>query len=182
MPPTGPWAVGGQDGQAGSRCRPLHVIPLPGLHGALWLLVLLRRSVEVCGQGPGPRSKPCCPGEWGAPGATDFRGPQQAQVFSAARQKVGVGSELGQTSGVCESAVLLGRLRGAKPWSCTPLGSIHHLLRRGRGGARPWGWDSPGLALPLTLRLASLAWVCGAGIGWGRALAQNKGQGHRPAA
>lgn len=33
MPPTGPWAVGGQDGQAGIRCRPLHVIPLPGCTG-----------------------------------------------------------------------------------------------------------------------------------------------------
>ena len=121
-------------------------------------------------------------GAGGAPGATDFRGPQQAQVLSAARQKVGVGSELGQTSGVRESAVLLGRLGGAKPWPCSPPGSIHHLLRRGRGGARPCGGDSPGLALPLTLRSAGLAWVCGAGIGWGRGLAQNKGQGHGPAA
>lgn len=115
-------------------------------------------------------------------------GPQMSEVpdtpgaLSAVWQKMEVGSELGQTSGICEHAVLLGRLGGANPWSRTPLGSIHHLLRWGRGGARPWGWDSPGLALPLTLQLASLAWVWRAGIGWGRGLAQDKGQGHRPAA
>lgn len=138
---------------------------------------------EVYGRGPCPQSQLCCPGEHGAVLGPQTSGvPDMPGALSAVWQKVEVGSELGQTSGICEHAVLLGWLGSAKPWSCTLLRSIHHLLRWGRGGARPWGWDNPGLALPLTLQLASLAWVCRAGIEWGRGLAQDKGQSHRPAA
>ena len=81
-----------------------------------------------------------------------------------------VGSELGQTSGVRECGVLPGRLGGTQLWSHSLLRGVGHLLRRGRGRARPWGRGGQGLA-----------WVCRAGTGWGSSLAQNKSQSHRPA-
>lgn len=103
-------------------------------------------------------------------GGAQTSGPHQARPWTLRDGRRVVGSELGQTSGVCECGVLPGRLARAQLWSLILLGSIRHLLRRGRGRARPWGRDGQGWA-----------WVCRAGVGRGRGLAQNKSQGHRPA-
>lgn len=101
----------------------------------------------------------------GYQGSADTRDPPGGALLKQQDGECVVGSELGQTSGICECGVLPGRLGGAQLWSSGLLRSIHHLLG--------WGRDSQSLA--------GLAGVCRAGRGWGRGLAQNQSQSHGPA-
>lgn len=155
---------------------PLPVSPLPGCMGILGSQ--FRGDMGCIGRAPGL----LCESELGAVSwSCRLQEPARPRCSVQHDGRWRSGSELGQTSRVHECRVLLGMLGGTKLWSCTLLGSIHHLLGGGKCGARLWGQGGQGLAWPLVLRSARPAWFCRARTGWRRGLAQNKGQGHRPA-
>ena len=163
-------------GMLGAPDCPLPVSPLPGCMGILGSR--FPGDMGCIGRAPGL----LCESELGAVSwSCRLQGPARPRCSVQHDGRWRSGSELGQTSRVHECRVLLGMLGGTKLWSCTLLGSIHHLLGGGKCGARLWGQGGQGLAWPLVLRSAHPAWFCRARTGWRRGLAQNKGQGHRPA-
>lgn len=164
-----PQALGEVGGPAGVKVPSTWCRPTARLHGGLVVPSFSRLRCE--GRAPGPRG---LLGELGLGLlGPQTSGPYQAEPSTQHEGRCVMGSEPGQTSGVCECGVLRGRLGGARLRSCGLLRRVHHLLGRGRGGAKPWGQGSQSLA--------RLAWVCRAGTGRGRGLAQHKSQSHRPA-